>query len=173
MSAPFNYFASHSSAFNTTAPARCSPCLWLPGRGAADLKVEGELKAKIHCSFQGKQNEMKWELKTIALVIRLMIKEMDQRETRRCNINLQDGLSTHSSMMSGCSPPWKSCTIRMLGNVVVPPGPNKTGWSLSRWKQHLCVLAMGNQDLLKYSPRASIEPHFTEFTEIPGSMKKP
>lgn len=98
-----------------------------------------------------------------------MIKEMDQRETRRCNINLQDGLSTHSSMMSGCSPPWKSCTIRML----VPPGPNKTGWFLSRWKQHLCVLAMGNQDLLKYSPRASIEPHFTEFTEIPGSMKKP
>lgn len=44
MSAPFNYFASHSSAFNTTVPARCSLCLQLPGRRAGDLKVGGEEK---------------------------------------------------------------------------------------------------------------------------------
>lgn len=52
-------------------------------------------------------------------------------------------------------------------------GPTKTGWFLSRWKQRLCVLVMGNQDLLKYSPRASIEPRCAEFIESPGSMKKP
>lgn len=37
---------------------------------------------------------MKQELNTIALVISIMIKEMDQRETKRCLINLQDQLPT-------------------------------------------------------------------------------
>lgn len=46
LSAPFNYFASHLGAFNTTVPARCFPCRRLPGRGAADLKVGGEFKKK-------------------------------------------------------------------------------------------------------------------------------
>lgn len=95
MAAPFNYFASLLGACNTTVLARCSLCLWLPGRRTADLKVAGEEKStKIYYSFHRKSNEMKQELNTIALVMSTMIEEMDQRETKRCLINLQDQLPT-------------------------------------------------------------------------------
>lgn len=64
---------------------------------------------------------MKQELKTIALVISIMIKEMDQRETKRCIINLRDQLPTQCSMTAGCSAPYKHRAVWMLENSAVLP----------------------------------------------------
>lgn len=126
MAAPFNYFASHSGALNTTVPARCSLCRRLPGRRAAHLKVGGEEKnPKDSLWFPRKINEMKQEQKTIALVISIMIREMDQRETKRCIINLQDQLPAHCSATAGCSAPYKHHAVRMQGNPGVPPVQNQ------------------------------------------------
>lgn len=107
-------------------PARCSLRLRLPARRAADLNIGGEGKnPKVHSGFQGKENEMKGELKPVALVIRIMINRMDQRKTKRYITNLQDQLATHRSMTAGCPAPYKRCAVWMLKDAEVLPVQNQ------------------------------------------------
>jgi len=67
---------------------------------------------------------MKQELKTIALVISITIKEMDQRETKGCIINLHNQLPTHSSVTAGWSAPSECCAVWMPENAEVLPVQN-------------------------------------------------